>query len=240
LTVISTKEPIMKLTKFFATLFAALFLFAASALAGPPLVCHTYDIGNAKSLPWVAENWNLTGKETYDTSHLSADTLAILDTNSTVIVHMETLRRAALYGTKNPDALKQLLLKMIARKDAAAQNNTTAALAYFDLGYFTATLSQIHWISKDFANPAQSLDAKALIDKAIQLRGADPQMEFAAALVTLDGPASEHSAHAQKAIAGAGSDPLLARNLGAHFMNEHSETMTSLITQNPNVKVAQQ
>ncbi len=230
----------MKLTKFFATLFATFFLFAASALAGPPLVCHTYDIGNANSLPWIAENWNLTGHETYDSNRLPADTLALLDANSTVIVHMETLRRAALYGTKNPDALKQLLLKMIARKDAAAQNNTTAALAFFDLGYFTATLSQIHWIYKDFANPAQSLDAKALIDKAIQLRGSDPQMEFAAALVTLDGPNSEHSAHAQKALAGAGSDPLLARNLGNHFMNPQSETMASMITRNPNVKVAQQ
>ncbi len=37
--------------KFAATLFFALLLFATSAVAGPPLICHSFDIGTAKSLP---------------------------------------------------------------------------------------------------------------------------------------------------------------------------------------------
>ncbi len=230
----------LSLTKFTAALLFTLSLFAASAFAGPPLVCHTYDIGNAQSLPWIGHNWNLTGNESYDTNNLVSDTLSILDTDPTVIVHMETLRRAALYGQKNPQALKQLLVKMIARTDELTKNATAASLASFDLGYFTATLAQLHWIYKDFANPAQSLNAKALVDKAIQLRGNDPQMEFAAALITLDGPAGEHNAHAQKALLGTKSDALLARNLSTHFMSPESETMTQMITRNASVKVAKQ
>jgi hypothetical protein len=230
----------LSLTKFTAALLFTLSLFAASAFAGPPLVCHTYDIGNAQSLPWIGHNWNLTGNESYDTNNLVSDTLSILDNDPTVLVHMETLRRAALYGQKNPQALKQLLVKMIARTDELTKTATAASLASFDLGYFTATLAQLHWIYKDFANPAQSLNAKALVDKAIQLRGNDPQMEFAAALITLDGPAGEHNAHAQKALLGTKSDTLLARNLSTHFMSPESETMTQMITRNASMKVAQQ
>jgi hypothetical protein len=235
------KGATMKLsaTKFAAFLFT-LSLFAASAFAGPPLICHTYDIGNAKSLPWIGHNWNLTGSESYDTNNLAADTLSILDSDSTVLVHMETLRRAALYGQKNPQALKQLLVKLIARSDTPTKDAKIASLVSFDLGYLAATLAQVHLIYKDFANPAQSLDARALVDKGIRLRGKDPQMEFAAALITLDGPAEEHNAHAQEALLGAKSDALLASNLSTHFMSSDSETMAHVITRNANVKAAQQ
>lgn len=193
--------------KFAAAFLFTLSLFVASAFAGPPLICHTYDIGNAKSLPWISHNWNLSGNESYDTNNLAADTFSILDSDPTVLVHMETLRRAALYGQKNPEALKQFFTKMISRTNASDSNAMAASLAFFDLGYFTATLAQLHWIYKDFANPAQSFDAKILVDKAIHLRGNDPQMEFGAALIALDGPADEHCTHAQKAVAGAESDP---------------------------------
>jgi hypothetical protein len=228
------------MSKFAAATLFALSLFAASTFAGPPLICHTYDIGNARSLPWIGHNWNLTGAETYDTHHLVADALSILDDDPTVLVHMETLRRAALYGQNNPQALKQLVIRMIARTDLPNRNATAASLASFDLGYFTATLSQVHSINKDFASPVKALDAKLLVDKAIHLRGNDPQMEFAAALITLDGPADEHNTHAERAIAGAKSDALLARNLSSHFIRPDSETMAQVITRNTNVKVAQQ
>jgi hypothetical protein len=222
------------------TLLLALFLFTTPALAGPPLICHTFEIGNAKSLPWIGDNWKLTGTESYDTHHLPADTLAVLDSDSTVLVHMETLRRAALYGQKNPEALEELLIKMIARSNKPAKDTQAAVLAFFDLGYFAATLRQVHWIFQDFANPAQALDANALVDKALEIGGNNPQMEFAAALITLDGPSMEQKAHAQKALAGAPSDPLLLRNLGNHFMNRDSESMANMITRNSSVKVAQQ
>lgn len=221
-------------------LLLALLFTANSVVAGPPLLCHTFDIGNAKSLPWISHDWNLIGKETYDVNNLVADTIAILDTDPTVLVRMETLRRATLYSQMDPHSAKHLLIKLMARSDAAAQNSSAAALAFFDLGYFAKSLEQLQWVHKDASNPAQGLDGYALLNKAIQLRGSDPQMEFAAAIIALNTPASEHQDHAQKAIAGAKNDPLLARNLSAHFRDAQSETMVEMISRTPNVKVAHQ
>jgi len=223
--------------RFTAALFCALFLFATSALAGPPLICHAFDIGNAKSLPWISHDWNLTGSESYDTRNLAADTIAILNDDPTVLVHMETLRRATLFARKDSTTAKQLLIRLVARAESSA-NSPAAALASFDLGYLAETYKQ--WLGKDEPNFTQGLDGYALVNKAIQFCGNDPQMEFAAALITLKGPAAEHSDHAQKAIAGAKSDPLLARNLSKRFWNAQPETMADMISRTPNVKVPRQ
>jgi hypothetical protein len=225
---------------FAAAFLLTLFFLAGSAQAGPPLVCHTFDIGKAKSLPWTGQGWSLTGTESYDTKNLAADTIAILDGDSTVVVHMETLRRAMLYGQKDPAAGKQQLVKLVARADAAGKETPAAALASFDVGYLAETYSQYQWVYKTAANPAQGLDGYARVKKALAIRGDDPQMEFAAALMTMDGPTSEHHDHAQKAIAGSKSDTLLAVNLATHFMGRQSETMAAMITRTSNVKVAQQ
>jgi hypothetical protein len=223
----------------FLALLASLFT-ASSTVAGPPLLCHAFDIGGAKSLPWISHDWNLTGKETYDVSNLIGDTISILDTDSTVLVHMETLRRATLYSQKDPNAAERLLIKLMARSDFAAQNSLAAALALFDLGYFAESLNQFHWIHKDATNPAQGLDGFTLVDKAIRLHGNDPQMEFAAAIMALSARGYEHPEHPQRAIAGAKNDPLLARNLSAHFRDARSETMGQMISSTVNVKVAHQ
>jgi hypothetical protein len=219
---------------FVASLFFAFFV--ASAFAGPPLVCHSFDIGNAKSLPWISHSWNLTGAESYDTKNLSTDTLAILDSDSTVLVHMETLRRAALYGQKDPVALKQLLVRLVDRSDSGPAN--AAALASFDLGYFAETLSQAQSLYKSPGDPGQGINGYALVRKALRLRLNDAQMQFAAALITLDGPASDHQQYAQNAMTGTKSDPLLARNLSLHFIGPQSETMAELLSRNSNAKVA--
>jgi hypothetical protein len=223
--------------KFTAAVFFTLFLFATSALAGPPLICHAFDIGDAKSLPWISHDWNLSGTESYDTKNLAADTIAILDSNSTVLVHMETLRRATLYARRDPAAARQLVLKLVARADSSP-TSPAAVLASFDLGYLAEAYKQ--WLGKEQSNPAEGLDGYARVKKAIQLHGNDPQMEFAAALITLNGPVSDEQEHAQKALAGAKTDVLLARNLSAHFWNTPSQTLAEMISHTPSVKVAQQ
>jgi hypothetical protein len=237
---LNPKEPTMKpiARKFPVILFLILFLCAASALAGPPLICHSFDIGNAKSLPWIGESWNLTGKETYDVSHLVSDTTAILDADPTVLVHMETLRRATLYGQKDPELAKHLLLTLISRANAA-NNTSAAALANFDAGYLAEAMKQYEGISKS-ESPAHNFDGYARIKKALELNPNNPQMNFAAALVTMNGPADEHNAYAQKTLAGTKFDPLLTRNLSTHFISPQSETMAQMITRNSTVKVAQQ
>jgi hypothetical protein len=206
---------------------SALMFITRALLAGPPLVCHSFHIGSAKSLPWVSDNWNLSGAENYDTSRLASDTLAILAADHSVIVHMETLRRATLYARKNPAAAKELLTK-ITMGTKSANSEETRALTYFDTGYLAEVYKQ--WLGNSSQNPAIGLDGYVLIKEAIQLRGGDPQMEFAAALVTLAGPTAEHEAHTQRAIAGAKNDPLLARNLASRFNGNQGPTMAEMLT----------
>jgi len=62
-------------------------------------------------------------------------------------------------------------------------------------------------------------------------------MEFAAALITLSGPQDEHRQHAQKAIAGAKADPLLAQNLASHFMGQQqTQTVSALLAKSATPK----
>lgn len=210
-----------------AAISVLLLWMAGVVFAGPPLICHSFEIGSAKSLPWISHSWNLSGAESYDTSKLASDTLAILAADHTVIVHMETLRRATLYARKNPAAAKELLTK-IAMGTKSINPSEARALAYFDAGYLAEAYKQ--WLGDSSQNPATGLDGYALIKEAIQLRGSDPQMEFAAALITLSGPTSVHQAHAQKAIVGAKNDPLLARNLASHFNGNQDHTVAEMLT----------
>jgi hypothetical protein len=203
---------------------------ATLAQAGPPLICHTIEIGQAKSLPWISHSWNLSGNETYDLKNLVRDTLDILGQNTPVLVRMETLRRATLYARKDPLTAKELLAKLHARATSAESTGHPDALAWFDVGYLAETYKQ--WIGKDERNPATGVDGYPLVKKAIGLRGQDPQMEFAAALITLSGPPEEHRQHALRAMAGAKSDPLLAQNLATHFMGQQSQTMSEMLAKN--------
>jgi hypothetical protein len=199
---------------------------ATFASAGPPLVCHPFDIGAARSLPWNGTAWNLAGNENYDTRNLVRDTLAILDSGAPVIVRMETLRRATLYMPKDPRAAKELFTKLHAR----AMSSGASGLAYFDAGYLAETYSQWTNAGKAGANPAAGIDGYTLVSRALTLRPDDPQMEFAAALMTLRGPEKEHRLHAQKAIAGARTDALLAGNLSGHFLGDEKQTVAEAIS----------
>jgi hypothetical protein len=230
-------------TRFGIALVAALLCFAVVAQAGPPLICHTIEIGQAKSLPWISYNWNLSGGETYDTRNLVKDTLEILALDTPVLVRMETLRRATLYARKDPVAAKELLARLYARATSAESSGHPDALAWFDAGYLAETYKQ--WIGRNLphmtdgmrmdSNPAAGVDGYALVKKALALRGSDAQMEFAAALITLSGPTAEHREHALRAIAGAKTDPLLTQNLATRFIGPQTETMSQLLAKNSTV-----
>jgi len=205
---------------------AVLLLCATAALAGPPLICHAFAIGTAQSLPWTSHDWNLSGSENYDTSRLAADTQAILKANPTILVHMETLRRATLYARRDQRAAKELFVKLFMAAKTQPDRNA-AALAFFDAGYLAETYQQ--WLGANEPNPAKGVDGYALIKQALSLTGNDPQMELAAALVTLGGPEKERSEHAQKALAGAKSDSLLAENLASRFWGSEGEKLSDMI-----------
>ena len=236
------KRNLVRCSRFAAGIFAALMILPAVALAGPPLICHTINIGSAASLPWSSDTWNLSGKENYDLNRLAGDTLALLDANTPVLVRMETLRRATLYAQRDPKIAKELLLKLSARATA----NDRDALAAFDFGYLIECYKQANWLFEKSANgyvrserpnPAMSLDGYAWVEKAIGLRGPDPQMEFAAALITIDSSLESHQIHTQKAMAGAAGDPLLAQNLSSHFSSgDRGETISQILARTTTAK----
>jgi hypothetical protein len=204
----------------FAFAITAVLSFTTAAFAGPPLICHAIEIGGAKTLPWVEVNYH-KGDGEYDLKNLTPDTLTILDSNASVLVHMETLRRATIYARQDPQVAKELITKVQAR--AAGSDN---ALAAFDFGYLIETYKQ--WMGQNEPNPARGLDGYAWVVRAIRARGADAEMEFGAALITLKGPESAHKEHVQRALTGAKGDALLERNVNATFGNQ---TMSALLTQ---------
>lgn len=204
-----------------AGIFLSVLIFAATAFAGPPLICHAIHIGSAQSLPWSGESWNLSGHETYDIKRLIPDTLALLNPNMPVLVRMETLRRATMYAQDDRDTAKQLVLRLQARTN----ENPSDALADFDFGYLVECYRQLgiaaHYgmFKSSPGGIVSSVDGYAWVQKAIHLRGDDPQMEFAAALITSEVSQQDRAEHLQKAVAGSKSDALLAENLASQFGN---------------------
>ncbi len=201
------------------SVLAVLTLFAVAVYAGPPLICWPFDIGGAKSLPFGGPNWSASDPS-YNTQHLADNTLALLQPSTPVIVRMETLRRATVYTMKDRAAGVALLERLEARVNEVENRGKPDALALFDLGYLLETYKQAYWrdSDKNIKNIATGRDGYALIARAIQLRGSDPEMEFAAAIVRADSRASsiQRTAHFKQALAGAKDGSLLAKNLVSH------------------------
>lgn len=180
------------------------------AQAGPPLICHPYNIGDAKSLPWgTGSGWDATDPA-YNVQNLVNDTLGILDQSPGILVRMETLRRAVLYGAKDHAAASALLAQLKDRETAKPSAN-----GYFDYGYFLGSLNQIHWLYKE--DLSAGIDGYQFVQKALALAPDSPEIHFAAAIMAASPPRpAERDAHLAKARA-AKTDTLLAQNLATHF-----------------------
>jgi hypothetical protein len=176
------------INKLLIPLAVALVVTAAPALAGPPLICRPIEIGAAQSLPWSsAPGWN-NALASYELAHLSDDTVALLTPQTPVDVRRETLRRAAIYATRQAGLAESLAGRLIARANVAGD---AAPTAWFDAGYFVETIRQAAWLGqvmrpdqrvgwKLTADPTH-VDGLALIEKAIRMGGRD--MQPAAAFV---------------------------------------------------------
>ncbi len=193
----------------------------ANLLAGPPLVCHPFEIGSASSLPAGSGPFGMNGN--YDRSQLVEQTLALLKPETPVIVRMETLRRAAVYTSRGLEGLgrnkrysdedKALAFALISRLTARALDaeaaGRTDALAWFDAGYFIESCEQ--------AGFSTGLGGYDWVKKALALRGGDPEIEFAAALICSMKVGGGREEHLRKASAGARKGSLLAENIDKHF-----------------------
>jgi hypothetical protein len=215
------------------TSILCLMVFQQAALAGPPLICHPFDIGNARSLPWSGSEWRAVDKN-YNINRLVEDTLGLLTPETPVLVRMETLRRATVYcvwsmvdrkvgySVKDTAVASELLSRLKARVPGHPElgvksDKKTTALALFDYGYLVESYKQAGDASQGL-NLTGGIDGYGMIVRAIALGGGDPAMEFAAALAKEDRTGG-HIAHLQRAAAGAQEGSLLARNLLSHFSN---------------------
>ncbi len=219
-----------------ATSVLCLMVFQQAALAGPPLICHPFDIGNARSLPFKGPDWREVDKN-YDINRLVEDTVALLTPETPVLVRMETIRRATVYAVlslndysaKNAAVADELLSRLKARiPDPGVKSDKKAtALALFDYGYAVESYKQAG-AAKQGTNLTGASEGYGLIVKALALDGGDPEMEFAAAVACWDrAHIAAHIAHLQRAVAGAQEGSLLARNLLTHF-RDRGKTMAEL------------
>ena len=202
----------------------AVLALALPAVAGPPLLCHAFDIGNARSLPWDGSRAFWQGRADYRLEDLVADTDALLTPSTPVIVRMETLRRAALYASADGEVAARLYARLAERLQASQKpGGRPDDLALFDFGYLTETYRQIAELDRgmsEFRGRGPALrkavgraDGYALIKKTLGKPTTDPAIEFAAALMIGRRDDGAFRAHAERARAGAGRDALLARNI---------------------------
>lgn len=218
----------MKKTLFLPVLVAALVLTSlimrpGEAFAGPPLICHPIQIGNARSLP--SGSGPFGAKIDYDRSRLVGETLELLTPEMPILVRMETLRRAALYASgiyrgkggwsnhsdEDRRIAYELLSRLMTRALQANGNENVNALAWFDVGYLMACYEQ--------ANIAKDFPGYEFVKKALAISGENPEIEFACALMTIWPKRAEHNQHLQKARAAGRNKSLLSTNLEVHFGN---------------------
>jgi hypothetical protein len=215
-------------TKLRAGIIALTLLCAAAAprpaFAGPPLLCHPFDIGSAKSLPWSGVSSWSEGQAGYDIKRLADDTVALLTPATPVIARMETLRRAAIYASRDTNVARQLLLIVTDRTRPDASGKTDP-LALFDAGYLTETLREVGRVG-EYNNQlgpnaagmtafVKNVDGYALVQKSLALRPGDGSIELASALIAASAGnrKAEYASHAQRARTAAKQDALLERNL---------------------------
>ena len=203
----------MKATRFVTHalgILGVLAILVGTAEAGPPLICHPFDAGSAALLPWgTGEGWN-TPSKSYNVQQLVSDTMRLLSPDAPVLARMENLRRATIYAGTDARVAAALMTAVQARASAGAKD----ALASFDAGYLIESYKQAADSRLGVARP--TADGYALVRTAIQMTGANPAMEFAAALMTQGATAT---AHQQRARAGAPAGSPLATNIAKLFSN---------------------
>jgi hypothetical protein len=202
-------------------------LFAHAALAGPPLICHPYSIGADTSLPWGADktSWNDPDPK-YDTGNLAANTLELLDSGKPLLTRMETLRRAAVYSSKDKAAGLELANRLLARALTSEVKGQNDSIALFDAGYFVESMKQISHLSSSAA--FTGIDGYDWAKRSVP--GLQDKLVAEYALGLMQGGALWANEHLRRAVMGADEGSLLAQNLARYFqarsLAEIKRTMT--------------
>lgn len=199
--------------RFLAAAIVALWMFTAPvAVAGPPLLCHSIDIGGALSLPFGTNSWK-DRSEQVTASEILAATLRILNSDSPVLLRMETLRRATIYAADDATLAGNLLVHLLENVVENGTEGRRAALAQFDLGYLLCTYQQQSSSLPQLARTS----GYVWVQKAARALPEESAVQFACALITCYPRQTVFAGHLQAALRGASNDRLLADNLVAHF-----------------------
>ena len=182
-----------------------------------PLLCFPFEIGTAASLPVGTGGWESIDRS-YDAARLVDDTLALLTPKTSVIVRMETLRRATLYAARNQKQAEILLDRLQQR---ASIPDANVAFAVFDFGYLVETYKQATHL---FGRPVQAvrnIDGYNLVVKSAAMTE-DPGIDFALAVLTRDKTrgADVYQAHLAKVLKAATSNRAIEMNLARQFGND--------------------
>jgi hypothetical protein len=191
-----------------------LLVLAGAALAGPPMICHSYSIGSESSLPWgdTTKSWNSPDAK-YDTRNLASDTLRLLDSGKPLLVRMETLRRAAIYSGRDVTSGLDLAHRLAARALSSELKGQDSSLALFDAGYFIESMKQMSHITK--VNLFAGTDGYDWAKRS--LPGVQDKLAAEYALALMNARDSWPNEHMRRAVAGAQEGSLLAENLLRHY-----------------------
>jgi hypothetical protein len=198
-------------------LLATATLLWQTVQAGPPLICHPLKIGDRASLPWGDEPFEKVTK--FDRRHLIEETIRILDAEDSALVHMETIRRAMLYAEEKETNALSLLACLAGRAVDARGEDRAAALALLDAGYAAQGLTQLG-VGRDLGlGASEGIAGYRWVLEATELQPDDPELHFAAAMVTAlaDNDAHRHHVKQVQELSEPGS--LVRKNLDArpHF-----------------------
>jgi hypothetical protein len=210
------------MTKKTAWLSFALVACAAVRLAAvdAPLLFAVLDIGSAQSLPWTAPANYLGIRDDYDVHHVVADTSALLTPATPTIVRMETLRRAAVYASRDREVARQLVAFVVGRVTVLPTPGPPEPIALFDAGYVIEVLKELQefglntktlWaLDRTIVGITRPYDGRALLEQSAALCPGDGSIQLALALLT---PSSVPNPHLRQAQAAAEHDALLANSM---------------------------
>ena len=91
--------------------------FATPALAGPPLICHPFEVEGGKLIAWGTGPAGTRPIVRTTSRRLVADTTAVLTPDAPILTRMENMRRATIYAMRDP---------VIAQRAAQGRDGTRA------------------------------------------------------------------------------------------------------------------
>ena len=215
----------------------------AERAVGPPTICFPIDIGDGVSLPWSEED-KPVGYDPFsrveatgggETAAVIKDTLAILEKESSALVRMETLRRAAFYASgmktkgRPPEWLADRLMSEVLTRALDREAADDDDKATVEKGTAEAWLDAA-WLRACYADLGEHGSTRQYdwISRGLKLGGhQNPDFDFAAAVITMHAKALRrdrlepfHAGHVKRAATGAKEGSLLAKNLLARFGGE--------------------